>query len=159
MYKKDPKEPIFCSGQLEPTWRGPVAGGVLIYTHVGGCGFESRCARVIFLVGFWCFGAQVAARAKRRVVRGRTGGSYEFGGGWPRVAYFPIFFDACFAVYNARRLLGSKHGFRPRCGSSRGHPPRESLANWLRSSVGRYRHVGHTGGVCGLRPTKQEKLL
>ena len=33
-------------------------------------------------------------------------------------------------------------------GSSRGHPPRESLANWLRSSVGRYRHVGHTGGVC-----------
>ena len=32
--------------------------------------------------------------------------------------------------------------------------PRESLANWLRSSVGRYRHVGHTGGVCGLvRPS------
>ena len=39
-------------------------------------------------------------------------------------------------------------------GSSRGHPPRESLANWLRSSVGRYRHVGHAGGVCGLgRPS------
>ena len=35
-------------------------------------------------------------------------------------------------------------------GSSRGHPPRESLANWLRSSVGRHRHVGHAGGVCGL---------
>ena len=30
MYKKEPKEPIFCSGQLEPTWRGAVAGGVLI---------------------------------------------------------------------------------------------------------------------------------
>ena len=98
MYKKEPKEPIFCSGQLEPTWRGPVAGGVLIYTHIGGYGFESRCARAFFFVGFWCFGAQVTARAKRRVVRGRTGGSGEFGG-WPRVAYFPIFFDACFAVY------------------------------------------------------------
>ena len=34
--------------------------------------------------------------------------------------------------------------------SSRGHLPRESLANWLRSSVGRYRHIRHTGGVCGL---------
>ena len=39
-------------------------------------------------------------------------------------------------------------------GSSRSHPPRESLANWLRSPVGRYRHVGHTGDVCGLvRPS------
>ena len=99
MYKKEPKEPIPCSGQLEPTWRGPVAGGVLIHTHNGGYGFESRCARAFFLVGFWCFGAQVAARAKRRVVRGRTGGSCEFGG-WPRVAFFPRFcFVACFAVY------------------------------------------------------------
>ena len=107
MYKKEPKEPISCSGQLEPTWRGLVAGGVITNTHMGGYGFESRCARAFFFVGFWCFGAQVAARAKRRVVRGRNGGSCEFGG-WPRVAYFPIFFDACFAVYNARRLLGSK---------------------------------------------------
>jgi len=33
-------------------------------------------------------------------------------------------------------------------------PPRESLSNWLRSSMGRYRHVGHAGGVCGLgRPS------
>ena len=62
----------------------------------------------VFFVAFWCFGGQVAARAKRRVVRGRTGESCEFGG-WPQVACFvPIFFDACFAVYNARRLLGSK---------------------------------------------------
>ena len=56
MYKKEPKEPIFCSGQLEPTWRGPVAGGVLIYTHVGGYGFESRCARAIFLLAFGALG-------------------------------------------------------------------------------------------------------
>ena len=94
-----------------------MAGGVLIYTHIGGYWFESRCcARAIFFVGFWCCGAQVAARAKRRVVRGRTGGSCEFGG-WPRVAYFvPIFPDACFAVYNALgKREGQKYGFRPRC--------------------------------------------
>ena len=56
MYKKEPKEPIFCSGQLEPTWRGPVAGGVLIYTHIGGYGFESRCARALFLLAFGALG-------------------------------------------------------------------------------------------------------
>ena len=33
MYKKKTKEPIFCPGQLEPTWRGAVAGGVLIYAY------------------------------------------------------------------------------------------------------------------------------
>ena len=108
MYKKEPKEPTFRSGQLELTWRGAGAGGVLIYTQIGGYGFDSRCARAFFLVGFWCFGAQVAARAERQDVRGRNGGSCEFGG-WPRAAYFPRFcFVACFAVYNAWRLLGSK---------------------------------------------------
>ena len=87
---------------------GAVAGGALIFTHTGGYGFESRCARAIFWVGFWCFGAHVAARAKRRVVRGRTGGSCEYGG-WPRVRHFPRFFSMlCFAVYIARRLLRSK---------------------------------------------------
>ena len=62
--QKEPKEPIFGSGQQEPTWRGAVSGGVLIYTHIGGYGPESRCARAIFVVGFWCFGGfrhQIAA--------------------------------------------------------------------------------------------------
>ena len=114
IYKKEPKELISCSGQLEPTWRGPVAGGVLIYTHIGGYGFESRCARAFFFVGFWCFGAQVAARAKRRVVRGRTGGSCEFGG-WPRVAYFPRFFSMrVLRFIMLGDCWGQKHGFRPR---------------------------------------------
>ena len=114
MYKKEPKEPISCSGQLEPTWRGSVAGGVLIYTHIGGYGFESRCARAFFFVGFWCFGAQVAARAKRRVVRGRTGGSCEFGG-WPRVAYFSRFFSMrVLRFIMLGDCWGQKHGFRPR---------------------------------------------
>ena len=40
----------------EPTWRGPVAGGVLIYTHIGGYGFESRCARAFFLLAFGALG-------------------------------------------------------------------------------------------------------
>ena len=84
-----------------------MAGGVLIYTHVGGYGFKIRCARAIFSIGFWCVVAQVTARAKRRVVCGRTGGGCEFGS-LPRVAYFPSFVVACIAVFNARRLLGSK---------------------------------------------------
>ena len=88
--QKRTERTIFCSGQLEPIWRGAVAGGVLTYTYIGGYGFESRYARGFFFVGFWCFGAQVAARAKRRVVRGRTGASCEFGGR-PRIACFPRF--------------------------------------------------------------------
>ena len=115
MYKKESKELISCSGQLEPTWRGPVAGGALIYTHFGGYGFESRCARAFFFVDFWCFGAQVATRAKRRVVRGRSGGSCEFGG-WPRVAYFFRFFSMrVLRFIMLGDCWGQKRGFRPRC--------------------------------------------
>ena len=91
MYKKDPKEPIFWSGQLEPTWRGPVAGGALIFTYIGGYGFEPRHARPFLFVGFWCFGAQDATHANRRAVRGCTGKSCEFRG-WPRFAIFSRFF-------------------------------------------------------------------
>ena len=80
MYKNDPKEPIFRSGQLEPTWRGPVAGGALIFTYISGFGFEPRHARPFFVAGFWCSGAQDAARANRRVVRGCIGKRFEFRG-------------------------------------------------------------------------------
>ena len=69
----------------------------LIYALVGGYGFKFRCARAIFSSGFWCVVAQVTARAKRGVVRDRTGGGCEFGG-LPRVAYFPFFVVACIAV-------------------------------------------------------------
>ena len=52
----------------------------------------------------------------------------------------------------SRRPLA--RGRRERLAPAEVTPPRESLANWLRSSVGRYRHVGPTGGVCGLgRPS------
>ena len=57
----------------------------LIYTPVGGHGFEIRDACAVFFLGFWCFGEQATARAKRRVVCGRTGGGCEFRG-LPRVA-------------------------------------------------------------------------
>ena len=69
----------------------------LIYAPVGGHGFEIRGAHAILFLGFWCFGEQATARAKRRVVCGRTGGGCEFRG-LPRLACFPFFFDACFAV-------------------------------------------------------------
>ena len=115
MYKKEPKEPISCSGQLEPTWRGAVAGGVLIYTYFGGyIRVRIPLCTCVFVVGFWCFGAQVAARAKRRVVRGRIGGSCEFGG-WPRVAYFFRFFSMrVLRFIMLGDCWGQKHGFRPR---------------------------------------------
>ena len=64
----------------------------LIYTPVGGHGFKIRGARAIIFLGFWCFEDQVTARAKRRVVCGRTGSGCEFRG-LPRVACFPFFFS------------------------------------------------------------------
>ena len=86
MYKKEPKEPIFCSGQLEPTWRGPVAGGAQIYTHIGGYGFESRCARAFFLA----FGAlgRKSQRAQKGELCAAALAEVASLGGWPRVAYF-----------------------------------------------------------------------
>ena len=53
-------------------------------------------------------------------------------------------------LWYAKCVLSGIRPFVVYAGSSRGHLPRESLANWLRSSVGRHRHVGHAGGVCGL---------
>ena len=105
MYKKDPKEPIFCSGQLEPTWRGLVAGGVLTYTHIGGCGFESRCARAFFFVAFGALGGNSQRAQKGELCAAALAEVASLGVGRGSL-FFPIFFDACFAVFNARRLLG-----------------------------------------------------
>ena len=66
MYKKDPKEPIFWSSQLEPTWRGAVAGGALTFTHIGGCGFEPRYASPFLFVVFGALG--------RKTQRAQIGG-------------------------------------------------------------------------------------
>ena len=91
-----------------------MAGGVITNTHIGGYGFESRCARAFFLLAFGALGRKSQRAQKRRVVRGRTGGSCEFGG-WPRVAYFFGFFS----MRVLRFIMlgdcgGQKHGFRPR---------------------------------------------
>ena len=49
MYKKDPKEPIFWSGQLELAWRGPVAGGApIFYVHLRLRVRTPPCASVSF---------------------------------------------------------------------------------------------------------------
>ena len=68
---------MFCSGQLEPTWRGAVAGGALIYSHIGGYGwFESRCARAISifydvaLPAVWLVLAEGIIKRGKLVVRG-----------------------------------------------------------------------------------------
>ena len=45
-------------------------GFCLIYAHVGGYGFKTRCVRAINCLGFLCFGDQVTAREKRRVMCG-----------------------------------------------------------------------------------------
>ena len=69
----------------------------IIHTPVGGHGFKIRGARAIIFLGFWCFEDQATARAKRRVVCGRTGGGCEFRG-LPRVACFSFFLIRVFAV-------------------------------------------------------------
>ena len=75
-------------------------------------------ACLTFFDGFWCFGGQVAPRAKRRaVMSGRTGKSCAFEG-WPRFVFVSISPDACFTVCSARRLLESKSWIwatGPRC--------------------------------------------
>ena len=76
---------------------------------------SNPAVHVRFFVGFWCFGAQVAARAKRRVVRGRIGGSCEFRG-WHRVAFPPRFFSMRVLRFIMHGdCWGQKQGFWPRC--------------------------------------------
>ena len=82
-----------------------------------------------FAVGFWCFGAQVAARAKRRVVRSRNSGSCEFGG-WSLVAcFFPRFFSMrVLRFIMLGGCWGQKHGFRPRrTGRAPEWPPKREM--------------------------------
>ena len=56
----------FAAGRSPPQlfFRCVCCGFGLTYTHVGGCGFISRCARAIFFLGFWCFGASRNARKR-----------------------------------------------------------------------------------------------
>ena len=76
-------------------------------THIGGCGFESRCALAIFCWLLVLWGASRSARKKASCARPHWRKLRVWGLAAGRL-FFPIFFDACFAVYNARRLLGSK---------------------------------------------------
>ena len=113
------------NGVGEPTWRGPVAGGVVVYTHVGRYGFESCCARAfLLLLAFGALGRKSQRTQKRPVVRGRTGRSCVFGG-WPRVAYFPRFFPMRvlrFTPASLRQLVPSRSFWNQF--SNDGRPPR-----------------------------------
>ena len=66
MYKKDLKEPIFWSGQLEPTWRGAVAGGALIFTTLAVASLNPAMRVRFCLLVFGALG--------RKTQRAQTGG-------------------------------------------------------------------------------------
>ena len=79
---------------------GPVAGGVLIYTHIGGYGFEPRHARPFLFAGFWCFGAQDAPVAGGVLIYTHIGG-YGFEPRHARPFLFVGFW--CFGAQDATR--------------------------------------------------------
>ena len=54
------------SYNAEPTWRGAVAGGALIFTHIGGYGSEPHHARPFHLLVFGALG--------RKTQRAQSGG-------------------------------------------------------------------------------------
>ena len=70
MYKKDPKEPIFWSGQLEPAWRGAVAGGALFLRTLAVTGSNpAMCVRFFFYWFLVLWGARRNARNQARCAR------------------------------------------------------------------------------------------
>ena len=114
LYKKEPKEPTFCFGQLRPTWRGAVAGGVLIYTHIGGYGFDSRCARAFFWLAFGALGRKLQRAQKGKMCAAATAEVASLGVG--RGSLYP----PDFVSLRVLRFImlggcwGQKHGFRTR---------------------------------------------
>ena len=113
IYKKEPKELISCSGQLEPTWRGPVAGGVLIYTHIGGYGFESRCARAFFLLAFGALGRKSQRAQKGELCAAAMAEMRVWGLAAGRL-FFRLFSMRVLRFIMLGDCWGQKHGFRPR---------------------------------------------
>ena len=75
-----------------------------MYTHIGGYGFESRCAHAIFLLAFGALGRK-SQRAQKGELYAAALAEFACLGVGRGSHISPDFFDACFAVYNARRLL------------------------------------------------------
>ena len=72
-----------------------MAGGVLIYTHICGYGFESRCARAIFLLVFGALGRKSQRAQKGELCAAALAEVASLGVG--RVSLiFPDFFRCVF---------------------------------------------------------------
>ena len=71
-------------------------GGVLIYAHIGGYGFESRCARVNFLLAFGALGRKSQRAQKGELCAAALAEVASLGVG-RGLLIFSDFFDACFA--------------------------------------------------------------
>ena len=67
---------------------------------------SNPAVHVRFFCGFWCFGAQVSARAKKGQLCAAVLVEVACLGVGRGSLISPDFSDAFFAVYNARRLLG-----------------------------------------------------
>ena len=138
MYKKRTERAISCSGQLEPTWRGPVAGGGLIYSAycapalpmallfgVARGPFTARghttqrgtltplCTCVFFCWLLVLWGASRSARKKASCARPH----------WRKLRVWGLAAGRLFFRFFSLRVLrfimlggcwGQKHGFRPR---------------------------------------------
>ena len=112
MYKKDPKEPNFWSGQLEPAWRGAVAGGALFLRTLAVTG-SNPAMRVRFEyfetdVSFCALGRKTQRRTQTGALCAIALAKVVSLGVGRASLFPPIFSDAYFAVYGARRALRSK---------------------------------------------------
>ena len=114
MYKKEPKELVSCSGQLEPTWRGLVAGGVMTNTHIGGLGFESRCARAFFLLAFGALGRKSQRAQKGELCAAAVAEVASLVVGRGSLVFFRFFSMRALRFIMLGDCWGQKHGFRPR---------------------------------------------
>ena len=113
MYKKEPKRPSFCSGQLEPTWRGPVAGGVLIYTHIGGSGSNPAVHVRFFWLAFGALGRKSQRAQKGELCAAALAEVASLGVGRGSLI-FRFFFMRVLRFIKLGDCWGQKHGFRPR---------------------------------------------
>ena len=108
MYKKNPKEPIFWSGQLKPAWRGPVAGGRFFLRALAVTGSNPAMCVRFFLLVFGALGRKTQRRKTGALCAIAMANVVSLGVGRTSLFFFAIFPDAHFAVYGARRALRSK---------------------------------------------------
>ena len=137
MYKKEPKEPIFCSGQLEPTRRGPVAGGVLLYTHIGGYILSNHAVHVRFLLlAFGALGRKSQRAQKGELCAAAMAEVARLGVGRGSLL-FPDFFRCVFCGLKCSATAGVKN-------MDFGHVAPAGPQNGLRSEKRPFWHHGRS---------------